>query len=124
MVERVAVNHLVGGSSPSRGAISNRAATKGGCLFIMYFAYILQSETTGRYYIGSTDDVYRRLKQHNDPEYRHSKTTKRFKGPWKLVYWEKYQSRSEAMLREKQIKSWKSRKAIQELIGSQLVESR
>jgi len=82
----------------------------------MYFTYILQSESTGRYYVGSTDNLDRRVAQHNDPDYKGSKTTKRFKGPWKLVYTESSQTRAEAMSREREIKSWKSRKAIQGLI--------
>jgi putative endonuclease len=82
----------------------------------MYFTYILQSESTGRYYVGSTDNLDRRVAQHNDPDYKGSKTTKRFKGPWKLVYTESSQTRAEAMSREREIKSWKSRKAIQDLI--------
>ena len=82
----------------------------------MYFTYILQSESTERYYIGSTDNLDRRMAQHNDPGYKGSKTTKRFKGPWKLVYTESSQARAEAMSREREIKSWKSRKAIQDLI--------
>ena len=82
----------------------------------MYFTYILQSESTGRYYIGSTDNLDRRVAQHNNPGYKGSKTTKRFKGPWKLVYTESSQTRAEAMSREREIKSWKSRKAIQDLI--------
>ena len=84
----------------------------------MVFTYIIQSESTGRFYVGSTDDVDRRLAQHNNPEYKGSLTTKRFKGPWKIVYLEPFESRSEAISREKQIKAWKSRKAIQELIQS------
>src|SRR5216684_5991134 len=32
--------------------------------FAMAFVYILQSETTGRFYIGSTDDLERRLAEH------------------------------------------------------------
>ncbi|GAB4335845.1 MAG: GIY-YIG nuclease family protein [Desulfobulbaceae bacterium] len=87
--------------------------------FMAYFVYILQSATTGRYYIGHTDDLARRVMQHNDPEYEGSKTTKRFSGPWQLVYSEECASRSSAMEREKTIKSWKSRKMI-----AQLVESR
>ena len=84
----------------------------------MYFTYILQSESTGRYYIGSTDNLDRRVAQHNDPSYKGSKTTNRFKGPWKLVYAESSQTRSEAMSREREIKSWKSRQAISDLIVS------
>jgi putative endonuclease len=88
----------------------------------MYFLYILQPETTGRYYIGSTDSLSRRIKQHNDPAYGGSKTTKRFKGPWELAYFESFATRSEAMAREKQLKSWKSRRALEDLIGSTIVQ--
>ena len=84
-----------------------------------YHVYILQSQSTGRYYIGHTDDPARRVRQHNDPTYHGSKTTKRFQGPWELVYRETSESRSSAMLREKEIKGWKSRKMV-----AQLVESR
>ncbi len=86
----------------------------------MFWVYILKSESTGRYYVGSTSDINRRLSQHNDPNYTGTKTTKYFKGPWLLVYSESYETRSQAMVREKQIKSWKSRKAIEELINSQV----
>ncbi|MEE8541821.1 MAG: GIY-YIG nuclease family protein [Desulfobacterales bacterium] len=65
----------------------------------MYFTYILQSISTQRYYIGSTDNLDRRLAQHNDPDYKGSKTTKRFKGPWHLVYHETFHTRSQAMIR-------------------------
>ena len=82
----------------------------------MYYTYILESDSTGRYYIGSTNDLERRLTRHNDPNYTGSKTTKRFKGPWKLVYAESFETRSQAMAREKQIKSWKSRKTLRVLI--------
>ena len=84
-----------------------------------YVVYILQSESTGRYYIGYTDNMERRLRQHNDPGYQSTKTTKRFPGPWNVVYSEMFDSRSEAMIREKQLKSWKSRVRV-----AQLVESR
>jgi putative endonuclease len=86
----------------------------------MFYLYILQSDSSGRYYIGQTDNLDRRLAEHNDLLYTSSKTTKRFKGPWKLVYFEKYLNRSEAMARERQIKAWKSRKAIDELIRKSL----
>jgi putative endonuclease len=69
-----------------------------------YFTYILQSESTGRYYCGSTDDVQRRVRQHNDPLYRLNKTTKNFPGPWKIVLSEQFETRSQAVVREKQIK--------------------
>ena len=70
----------------------------------MYWVYIIQSETSGRFYCGSTSDVERRVRQHNDPEYVLSKTTKRFEGPWVLVWSEAHPTRARAMTREKQIK--------------------
>jgi len=45
-----------------------------------YWVYIIQSQSTGRFYCGYSSDPQRRLRQHNDPEYQLSKTTKRFKG--------------------------------------------
>ena len=83
-----------------------------------FFTYIIESESTGKFYIGHTDNLDRRLAQHNDPLYHGSKTTKKFPGPWKLVYQESYISRSEAVVRERQLKSWKNRGAIQKLISS------
>jgi putative endonuclease len=84
-----------------------------------YNTYILQSESTGRYYIGHTHDLDQRLKQHNDHAYSGSPATKRLQGPWKLVYSEKFATRSEAMNREKEFKSWKSGKAIERFILAQ-----
>jgi putative endonuclease len=49
------------------------------------WVYIIQSQSTGRYYWGQTQDLAKRLLQHNDPTNDLSKTTKRFKGPWKRV---------------------------------------
>jgi len=88
-----------------------------------YFVYILQSGTTGKYYIGHTHDIDQRLRQHNEHTFSGSLSTKRLPGPWILVYSESYKTRSEAMKREKILKSWKSTKAIEKLIA-QSVESR
>ena len=69
-----------------------------------YWVYILQSESTGRYYSGQTDDIERRLRQHNDSQYTGSKTTKRFSGPWNLQWKASCSTRSDAMILEKKIK--------------------
>jgi putative endonuclease len=50
-----------------------------------HWVYILQSESSGRYYCGQSTNVEQRFSQHNDPHYRLSKTTKRFAGPWALI---------------------------------------
>ncbi len=77
-----------------------------------YYVYIIQSEKTGKYYIGSSADPELRLKRHND---RWTQSTKK-NGPWVIVHKESCGDKSEALKREKQIKSWKSKKAIKDLI--------
>ncbi|UCG63309.1 MAG: GIY-YIG nuclease family protein [Candidatus Zixiibacteriota bacterium] len=69
----------------------------------VYTVYILKSATSERYYCGHTEDLEARLRQHNDPEYRGSLTTKRFAGPWILVWTESWLTRGDAMKRERQI---------------------
>lgn len=83
----------------------------------MFTMYILQSEKDSRYYIGSTDDLGKRLIRHNKG---YSKYTKN-KGPFNLVYKEEFQSRSEAKKREYYLKSLKSSKAIRKLIFDAIV---
>ena len=70
----------------------------------VHFVYILQSLTTGRYYIGSTNDVDRRLSEHNRGQ---TKSTK-FQRPYTLVHEEQFSSKSAAHHREIEIKRMKS----------------
>ncbi len=66
--------------------------------------YILQSETTRRFYCGQTSDLSRRVRQHNDPCHRETRTTKRFEGPWKLIWFQECLNRSAGMRLEHSIK--------------------
>jgi len=76
----------------------------------MYYTYVLYSESHDRIYIGQTDDLDYRLKRHNGGLV---KSTKAYK-PWKIVCSESFNSRSEAMVRERQLKSHKGRDFIKE----------
>ncbi|MBW1982698.1 MAG: GIY-YIG nuclease family protein, partial [Deltaproteobacteria bacterium] len=69
-----------------------------------FWVYILQSRSSGRYYCGQTSDVGRRVRQHNDPEYQQTRTTKVMAGPWELVWSKGCSSRAAAMELEKRIK--------------------
>jgi putative endonuclease len=71
----------------------------------MYFVYVLRSLATGRHYVGFTSDLVQRLGQHNSGI---TKSTKN-RGPWELVYVEKFATRSEAKRREQYLKSGKGR---------------
>lgn len=66
----------------------------------MFFVYILQSEKDKELYIGYTNDLKRRFKEHN---LGLSRSTK-LRIPFKLVYYEAYASRQDAMKRENNLK--------------------
>ena len=78
----------------------------------MFFTYILQSEKSGRYYIGYAEDIYKRLERHNAGKV----TATRNKGPWVIVYFEPHDTKAGANSRELYIKSMKSRIYIEGLI--------
>ena len=80
-----------------------------------YYVYILMSEKTGSYYIGSCSDVDRRLAEHN----RGKVASTRARRPWKVMYSESFQSRREAVAREHEIKRQKSRPFIDSLMSNQ-----
>lgn len=68
----------------------------------MWFTYILLCQD-GTYYTGSTNDVKKRFKDHT--EGRGARYTKSHK-PVKIIYKEKFATKSEALKREAEIKSW------------------
>ncbi|KKR56733.1 MAG: Excinuclease abc c subunit domain protein [Candidatus Uhrbacteria bacterium GW2011_GWF2_40_263] len=80
--------------------------------FCMFSTYVLYSEKFDRYYIGSTSDYEKRLKRHNAG---HTKSTKPFR-PWVMVYREDFETRTEALKRENQIKRYKRGLAFYKLI--------
>ncbi len=80
----------------------------------MYYTYIIQSQKNGRFYIGSCHDIDVRIERHNAGATPSTKLGR----PWKLIYSESYETNSEALKREREIKSKKSRKYIEFLIQS------
>ena len=74
----------------------------------MFFAYILESEVTGRFYIGQTENLEARLERHNKGRNRSTKSGI----PWKLKFWKEFQTRSEAIVAERKLKSLKKRDLI------------
>ena len=80
---------------------------------IMFSVYVLVSESRNRYYTGCTDDIIRRLAEHNNGK---SKATRGYR-PWRVVYSESFSSLSDARRREREIKSWKSREYMERKLG-------
>lgn len=79
----------------------------------MYYCYILYSEKLDKYYIGSTSNIEGRILRHNSSNHGFTSTGK----PWILKYSESFVEKTDALKREMQLKSWKSRKLIEELIS-------
>ncbi len=80
---------------------------------MQYYMYILYSSKLDKYYVGSTNNIEDRLE-------RHLLSKKGFTSKaddWQLKYSEVFNTRKEALSRERQIKKWKSRKIIETLIG-------
>jgi len=75
-----------------------------------YFVYVIKSEKTGKSYIGHSKELKNRVTEHNAGK---SKST-RGKGPWKLIHFEEFDSRSEAMKREYYYKSQTGRLVLKE----------
>ena len=67
----------------------------------IFYVYVLRSLKDGTYYYGSTNNIDKRLEEHNKGKMRYTKG----RMPWKLHYFEQYPSRSEAMKREQFFKS-------------------
>ena len=79
----------------------------------MFTVYILYSDTRDTFYIGYTGDlIQERLRRHNSNHHGFTGSST----DWKVVYEEKFGTKSDAIKREKEIKAWKSRKRIETLI--------
>jgi putative endonuclease len=78
-----------------------------------WYLYILKSKDRDKIYIGSTCDIGRRLADHNRGN---TPSTKRFV-PWSVAYVEEYSTKKEARTRERQVKNWKSRERIEQMIA-------
>ena len=77
----------------------------------LYYVYIIQSQSSKRYYIGVTSDVAQRIRHHNSGANASTKN----KGSWFLVYKEIFRDKKLAWKRERQIKKYKGGEAFKKL---------
>ena len=66
----------------------------------MYYVYILESLLNGDYYKGSSENYLRRLEEHNLGESQYTRSLR----PWKLIFVQAFEGKTEALKREKQLK--------------------
>jgi putative endonuclease len=71
----------------------------------MFFVYILEATESKKYYIGQTENLEGRVKQHNKGR---NLSTKAYI-PWQLKWWKEVESRSEAIKVERKLKGIKKR---------------
>ena len=67
----------------------------------MHYTYILQSKKDNKFYIGFTNDLKVRFKQHNEGEVQSTKERR----PFELVYYEACLDKQDALKREKYFKT-------------------
>ncbi len=69
----------------------------------MYYVYVLYSEASEIYYKGFTENIKARMLEHNEGKSRFTKN----KGPWQLIFVQRFSSKREALIREKSLKKCK-----------------
>ena len=80
----------------------------------MFYTYILFSDTINKFYVGASENPEERLKKHNTK----NKGFTNQASDWQIVFLKSFDTKSEALAYEKQIKKWKSAIKIQKLISS------
>jgi putative endonuclease len=77
----------------------------------MFYTYVLKSDMNSKRYVGQTSkDVFQRLQDHNNG----SNKWTRINGPFRVVYFEEYVTKTEAIKREHFLKSGQGRKWLDE----------
>ena len=84
----------------------------------MYYVYALRSQSSDKIYIGSTNNLERRITEHNRLQQNIAHFTRKNAGPWIIVYKEKLSDKSSALKREKELKSFRGREFIKNKINS------
>ena len=67
----------------------------------LVYIYIIRSQHLQRFYVGSTEDIEKRLQQHNAGKSASTRAGR----PWELIRTENFTTRSEAMFHERKIKA-------------------
>ncbi|MBI5779246.1 MAG: GIY-YIG nuclease family protein [Planctomycetes bacterium] len=76
------------------------------------YVYILKSNRNGTYYIGSTQDLEKRLERHNNGFVKATRNIR----PLTIAFYQKYETIKEAKQIEYKLKPLKSRKIIEQII--------
>ena len=68
----------------------------------MHYLYLLYSKKLNEFYVGTSDDLPRRFYSHN----RGENITTKAGVPWRLIYYEAYPTKEDALRREQRLKQY------------------
>jgi len=81
---------------------------------LFYYTYVLRSKKDNKLYTGFTNDLRKRLAEHNDGKSKYTKG----KGPFVVIYYEACLSKERALLRELYLKSGMGKRYIKNRLGA------
>ena len=83
---------------------------------MFFYVYLLESLKTGDWYLGFTDDLQRRVEEHNKGFNRSTKPHT----PWRLLYYEAHLNKFGALRREKYLKTTLGLRALRRMLHEQI----
>ncbi|OGW66499.1 MAG: hypothetical protein A3H49_03545 [Nitrospirae bacterium RIFCSPLOWO2_02_FULL_62_14] len=83
----------------------------------MHYVYILLNEAKTRTYTGVSDDIEKRLKEHNEGKVKSSRHYR----PYRVIYTEEFQTLSEARQKERFYKSTTGRRRLKEILAGSIL---
>ena len=81
-------------------------------LFTMFYMYILKSDKDKDLYIGFTNDIEKRIEDHNSGK----NISTRSRRPFKLLYYEAHISKEDALRRERYFKTAKGKTTLHQIL--------
>ena len=81
-----------------------------------HYTYVLYSLKDRKLYIGYSSDVFRRFEQHNNGE----NTSTKSRRPFKLIFYEAYLYKEDALKREQYFKSSGGKRALKLMLAETL----
>lgn len=82
--------------------------------------YVLRSKVNDSFYVGCTNEIKRRLEEHNSGMSQSTKSKK----PWKLIFFEAYIDSEDAYRREKYLKTSQGMRLLKRMLKEYLFKHR
>ena len=79
-----------------------------------FTAYVLESESPGRLYVGQTSNLARRLEEHRSGRV----VSTRRKGPWRVLHLWNVKTRTDAVRLERRLKAMKNPARVREAVAA------